>query len=61
MNFSHVAPPIHESGLFAAEPAWAPDTVRCTTVLSGVLGWSWFLAYLAIPSSIIFLFSWLCL
>jgi hypothetical protein len=33
--YSHVAPPIPESSQFAAEPAWAPDTVRCTTGQSG--------------------------
>jgi hypothetical protein len=54
VNFSHVAPPIPESGMFTAEPAWG-------TGQSGVPGWSWFFAYLAIPSSTLFLFSWLCL
>jgi hypothetical protein len=33
--FSHVAPPIFESGLFAAEPAWG-------TGQSNVPGWCWF-------------------
>jgi hypothetical protein len=61
VNFSHVALRIPESDLFAAKPAWGTGhcpvhhrTVLCTRLVL-------VLAYLAIPSLIIFLFSWLCL
>jgi hypothetical protein len=33
--YSHIAPPIPESGHFAVEPAWG-------TGQSGVPGWCWF-------------------
>jgi hypothetical protein len=33
--YSHVTPPIPESSQFAVGPAWAPDTVQCTTGQSG--------------------------
>jgi hypothetical protein len=33
--YSHVVAPIPESDQFTAGPAWAPDTVRCTTGQSG--------------------------
>jgi hypothetical protein len=34
--YSHIALPIPESSQFTIGPAWAPDTVRCTTGQSGV-------------------------
>jgi hypothetical protein len=58
--YSHVVTPIPESSHFAAGPAWAPDTVRCTTGQSGarlVLVW----LITATSSSTLFLFSWPCL
>jgi hypothetical protein len=35
VNYSHFTAPIPESKDFAAGPAWAPNTVRCTTGQSG--------------------------
>jgi hypothetical protein len=61
VNFSHVAPPIPESGQFTAEPAWGTGhcpvhhrTVRCArlVLVFGLLSHSFFN---------LFLFSWLCL
>jgi hypothetical protein len=59
--FSHVAPPIPESGQFTVEPVWGTGhcpvhhrTVRCARLVL-------VLSYLAILSYIIFLFSWSCL
>jgi hypothetical protein len=38
VNYSRMPPLIPESGLFTGDQLGAPDTVRCTTGQSGVLG-----------------------
>jgi hypothetical protein len=59
--YNHVAAQIPEISYFAAGPAWAPDTVRCTTGQSGAPQAGAGLVDLAILSSILFLFPWSCL
>jgi hypothetical protein len=60
VNFSHVVRPISESSQFTVEQPRAPDTVRCATGQSGVLGSSWFWLYRANSSPAPFFFSWHC-
>jgi hypothetical protein len=53
MIFSHVTPPIPESGQFTVELAWG-------TGQSGVPGWCWFWLSWAVSSPILFFFSCHC-
>jgi hypothetical protein len=55
VNYSHVTP---ESSWFTIGSPRAPDTVRCTTGQSGVLGPSWCWLYTANSSLIPIFFSW---